>query len=189
MLAPMTPPEGLGEPFPWYAVRVKPNFDRHVAVSLSAKGYETFAPTYSRVSQWSDRTKLLDLPLFAGYVFCRFDIDRPLSILKSPGVLSVLSFGSVCVPIDEHEIEAVQRLIASGRHIGPADIPSIGERVRIKYGPLEGVEGILLQQKGHFRLVVTINMLQRAVSAEFDRDQVEPVKPRHYIQPALCMSR
>src|ERR1700684_772011 len=89
----------------WYAIRVRSKFERVASLTLSGKGYEEFLPLYRSGRAWSDRAKQLDLPLFPGYLFCRFDVqDRLLPILTTPGVISILGFGRTPVPIADEEI-------------------------------------------------------------------------------------
>jgi transcription antitermination factor NusG len=154
----------------WYALTVKPNHERAAAQALDSKGLETFVPLYRSRRRWSDRIKELDLPLFAGYVFCRFPGTERARILSTPGVNSVVGFGNKPAPVDEGEIRAVRTLVASGLPVGPWPFLRVGERVRVKAGPLCGVEGILTQVKDAWRVVVSIELLQRSIAAEVDRD-------------------
>jgi transcription antitermination factor NusG len=163
--------------FPWYVVRVRSNFERVASVSFQEKGYETFLPVYLSRRRWSDRTKQVELPLFSGYVFSRFDANLRLPILQTPGVVSIIG-SSVTgpLPVDEAEIEAVRTLLSSKVPVGPCPFLRVGQAVILDRGPLAGVEGLVLQIKENFRLVVSISILQRSVYAEIDRDWIKPVK-------------
>src|SRR5690348_14924711 len=99
---------------PWYAVRVRSKFEVLASAGLSGKGYEPFLPLYKTRRRWSDRIKEMELPLFPGYVFCRFDAGTRLPVLTTPGVMSVVGYGREPVIIDDAEIEAVRAIIASG---------------------------------------------------------------------------
>lgn len=159
----------------WYALTVKPNHERAAAQALESKGLETFVPLYRSRRRWSDRIKELELPLFAGYVFCRFASTERARILSTPGVNSVVGFGNQSAPVDDGEIQAVRTLVASGLPVGPWPFLRVGERVRVEAGPLCGVEGILTQVKDAWRVVVSIELLQRSIAAEVDRDSLSVV--------------
>ena len=162
--------------WPWFALRVRSNFEHVTAASLSGKGYDPFLPTYHVRRRWSDRTKQADCPLFPGYVFCRFNISDRLPVLICPGVVNVVSFGGQPAVIDDSEIVAVQRLLASNVDLRPCAYLRVGRSVLIEDGPLRGLEGIVIEQKNSFRLVVSVTMLQRSVSAEVERDWLRPLR-------------
>jgi transcription antitermination factor NusG len=160
----------------WYALTVKPNHERAAAQALESKGLETLVPLYRSRRRWSDRIKELELPLFAGYVFCRFPGNQRARILSTPGVNSVVGFGNRPAPVDDGEIHAVRTLVASGLPVSPWPFLRVGEKVRVESGPLCGVEGILTQVKDAWRVVVSIELLQRSVAAEVDRDALSVVR-------------
>lgn len=155
-------------PLLWYAVRVKPNFEKTSASLLEGKGYEVFLPTYHSRRQWSDRLKELDLPLFPGYVFCRLEVNQRLPVLTTPGVMNIIGVGKTPMPVPEEEIAAVQTIVLSRLESQPWPFLKIGQRVRIEHGPLAGVEGILTQFKSGYRLVVSISLLQRSVATDIE---------------------
>jgi transcription antitermination factor NusG len=121
--------------------------------------------------------KEVELPLFSGYLFCRFDINKRLPILITPGVMHVVGIGKTPQPVEEDEIAALQSLVFSGLQAEPRSYLNIGERVRIEIGPLSGVEGVLVALKGSSRLVLSVSLLQRSVSVEIDESWVVPVDP------------
>jgi transcription antitermination factor NusG len=159
----------------WFAVRTAAGREKAVASQLESKGYEKFLPLYRSNRQWSDRTKRLELPLFPGYLFCRFDFNQRLPILITPGVMLVVGYGKIPTPVGDGEIEALRRVIASGAAAEPHDYLSVGQRVRVREGPLAGVEGILLQVKNSWRIVLSVELLRRSVSVELDREAIVPV--------------
>jgi len=162
--------------YQWFAVRVRSNQERIAIAHLEQRGYERFAPSYKSERRWSDRTKEIDQYLFPGYVFCRFDPGERLGVLTAPGVVDLVGFGKIPEPISDLEIERVRRMIDSGVLVAPHPFLNVGQTVLIERGPLTGVEGILVELKGKRRLVVSINLLQRSVSAEIDRQSVRPVQ-------------
>src|ERR1017187_8791000 len=139
------------------------NFEDLASASLLGKGYEEFLPLYRSRRRWSDRIKELDLPLFPGYLFCRFDADNRLPILTTP------------VAVSDEEIGAVQAIIRSGLPAQPWPCLTVGSRIFIERGPLAGVEGIALNVEKKYRLVVSVPLLQRSVAVEIAREWARPI--------------
>jgi transcription antitermination factor NusG len=162
-------------PHPWLALTVRPRHEKSVALHLSGKGYTQYLPLYRSRRQWSDRVQHVDLPLFAGYVFSRFDPLRRLPVLTIPGVLSLVSFGQGPEPVDAAELEAIRRIAESGVPVEPWPFLKIGQRVLVERGPLAGLEGVLLKMRSQCRIVVSVTMLQRSVAAEVGRDCISPI--------------
>jgi len=158
----------------WFALRVKSNREKVVADSIKWKGYEEFLPLYRTRRRWSDRFQDVDLPLFPGYVFCRFDVLKRLPLLIIPGVVNVVGRGKVPVPVEDEEIQALQTLVASGLRLQPWPFLGVGDRVTVEEGPLRGVEGVVMSTKGTLQLVVSVNLLQRSVAVAVDRRWVRP---------------
>ncbi len=159
----------------WYAVRTKSRCERMVSLALSGKGYQEYLPLYRARRTWSDRLKEIDVPLFPGYVFCRFDVQFRLPILTTPGVVSVVGIGRIPVPVLDEEIEAVRTVVHSGLHLAPWPQLAVGSRVLIEKGPLKGLEGVALDVKKKYHLFVSVPLLQRSVSVEIDREWVRPL--------------
>ncbi len=164
--------EGVGDPFPveWFALRVKARSEKFVATVACHKGFEQFLPLYQCRRRWSDRFKAVELPLFPGYVFCRLDPKDRLPLLTIPGVQHFVGIGKVPLPIDEAEIASIKAAISSGMRAEPWPFLSAGQRVRIEEGPLAGLEGILVKERGKHRVIVSVNLLRRSVAVEVDRD-------------------
>jgi|ERR1700674_3857029 len=161
--------------YPWFALQVRMRHETGVADHLQSKGYEWFLPLYKARRRWSDRVKEVDSPLFPGYLFCRLNPHDRLPILKTPCVTQIVGYNHVPVPVDEQEIEAIRRLIASGVPNFPCAYLEVGSKVRIEAGALRGLEGILTELKGKRRLVLSIMLLQRSVAVEIDSDAVSVV--------------
>jgi transcription antitermination factor NusG len=167
--------------YPWFALQVRMRREVGVSDHLQGGGYEWFLPLYKCRRRWSDRVKEVDAPLFPGYLFCRFNPHDRLPILKTPGVTQIVGYNHVPVPVDEQEIAAIRRLIASGVPNFPCAYLEVGSKVRIDAGALRGLEGILIDVKGKRRLVLSITLLQRSVAVEIDSDAVSVV---HALQSA-----
>jgi transcription antitermination factor NusG len=159
----------------WYAIQVRSKLGSVAAATLRGKGYEEFLPLYRSRRQWSDRIKEVELPLFPGYLFCRFDVsDRLLPILTTPGVIGICGGKTPASVLDE-EVEAVRTILRSGLAAQPHPFLRVGSKVYIERGPLTGVEGIVSNTDKVYRLVVSISLLQRSVSVEIDRDWARPI--------------
>ncbi len=152
----------------WYALRVKPRQEKTTAFLLEQRGYESFLPSYRATRRWSDRIKQLELALFPGYLFCRFDRDHRSPILATPGVDHIVGVGRTPAAVADPEIAALQAIVASGVFAQPWPYLRVGETVRIGLGPLAGLEGLLAELKGAHRVVVSVSLLQRSVAVEVD---------------------
>jgi transcription antitermination factor NusG len=168
-----TPPSDVRRS--WYAVTIKPQHERVVQDGLLQKGLENFLPLYWSVRKWSDRSKKLQLPLFPGYIFCRLDPSRRVPVLQTPGVRSIVSFGTEIIPIPDEELGRVQQMIASGVAVEPWPYLRDGQRVRVEHGPLAGLEGTLSEVRNTWRVVVGLDLLQRSVAVQLDRSQITPI--------------
>jgi len=162
-------------PCNWYALRVRSRHESTVATHLQARGYESFLPLYKCRRRWSDRFKEIDLPLFAGYVFCRFSLLNRLPVLAVPGVVHVVGVGRNPVPIDATEIATIQTAVKSGLPREPWPFLEVGDRVKIAHGPFCGIEGILVGFRGSQRLVLSVTLLQRSVAVQVDVAWVKPM--------------
>jgi transcription antitermination factor NusG len=158
----------------WFALNTKFRYEDYVAKQLGGKGYETFLPVYQSRRRWSDRVKKVELPVFPGYLFCRFDAMNRLPILTTPGLIQIVGFGKTPIPVDDAEIAALQAALGGNVEREPWPYLQIGQKVRVEYGSLRGVEGILLQVKGGHRLVLSVTLLQRSVAVEVDSAWVTP---------------
>jgi transcription antitermination factor NusG len=155
----------------WYALAVKPLHEVRVFEGLKGLAeIEGFLPTYKDKRIWSDRVKILDAPLFPGYVFARFQYPaRRVPVLRVAGVRSIVGFGNAPSPLSDEEIGTIQTLVNSTFPVRPWPFLRTGQRVRIGHGPLRGVEGIILEQKDEWRMVVSVELLQRSISVLLDR--------------------
>ena len=159
----------------WYALRVKPRYEKTTALALRMRGFEEFLPLHLVRRRWSDRVKELEEPFFPGYVFCRFNAEKRLPVLITPGVLSVIGMGKTPAPVADAEIAALQTVVASRCRTQTWPYLAVGQMVRIEAGPLAGLEGLLVAVKNCSRLVVSVTLLQRAVAVEIDHLWAFPI--------------
>jgi transcription antitermination factor NusG len=172
----------------WYVVRVKANAERKVAQSLSNRGMEAFLPVQRRLSR-QKRGGRLDVPLFPGYVFARFDYHAALLVVTCPGVVHIVRRGNVAEPVDPVEMYALQSVSRMARSLEPLPAFAVGEKVRVTGGPLADVEGIVLRDNGRRRLAVSISLLRRSVVAEIEREWLDNLQTSveivHWAQAAV----
>jgi transcription antitermination factor NusG len=158
---------------PWHAIYTRHQHEKTVARILTSKGFETFLPLCQTTRRWQDRTKLLSLPLFPCYAFLHGGTERCLEIITTPGVHAIVSTAGRPIAIPVSEINAIRKAVESGVPLEPHPFVKCGEWVRVKRGPLEGIEGILVRKKGSCRLVLSVVMLGKAVAVEVDSLNVE----------------
>jgi transcription antitermination factor NusG len=160
----------------WFALQVRARHETGVASFIESKGYELFLPLYKCRKQWSDRVKKVEAPLFPGYLFCRFNPHDRLPIVSTAGVIQIVGYNRVPVPVDDSEIQAIQTLVASGLPNQPWPFLHVGDPVRIEGGPFKGLEGMLIEFKGSHRLVLSITLLHRSVAVEIDSASVRSLR-------------
>lgn len=161
----------------WYALAVKPQHEFKVFEGLkSLDEIEGFLPTYRDKRIWSDRVKVLDAPLFPGYCFARFEYPgRRVPVLRVAGVKSIVGLGCVAAAVPDEEIFMIRTLVNSSFPVRPWPFLRAGHRVRVGHGPLRGVEGVILEQKDEWRMVVSVELLQRSVAVLLDRSVLSKV--------------
>jgi|SRR5271157_834772 len=162
---------------PWFAIRVRSRAEQLVGTALSGKGYEIFLPTYLECRRYSSCVKKVDAALFPGYLFCRLDVNRRLPVLSTTGVEHIVSTAGAPHPIEESEIAAIRTVIESRLATVPWPYLKVGTPVRIEFGPLAGLEGLVVTEKSRQRLVLSVHLLQRSVAVEIERSWVRPLAP------------
>jgi transcription antitermination factor NusG len=159
----------------WYAIYTRANHEKRLAAELNARAIENFLPLYGSVRRWRDRRVHLDMPLFAGYVFVRFAIEHRLRILQLPSVVRIVAFGGYPTALPDDEIQTLRSGLSDQCRAEPYPFLTVGRRVRLKSGPLTGLEGILLRRKSGYRVVISIELIQRSIIADTDIADVETV--------------
>lgn len=159
----------------WYALYTRHQHEKMVDQVLTNKGFSTFLPLHATTHNWKDRTKSLTLPLFPCYVFLKGGIERRLQILTTPGIYGLVSSAGQPAAIPEIEIEGIRRVVESGARVEAHPYLKCGNWVRVKSGPLTGIEGILVRKKNIFRLVLSVQILGTAAAIEVAASQIEEV--------------
>lgn len=159
----------------WYAVQTRARHERVVVQRLGEKGLSTFLPMVTEVRRWSDRWKSLELPLFSCYVFVKIlntNEDR-LKVLCTDGVFDLVGVARYGTPIPDDQIDAVRTIVEERLTWQSYPFLKIGQRVRIRSGALDGVEGILVSRNGERSVVVSIDAIQRSISVRVEGYQIE----------------
>jgi len=162
----------------WYAVHVRSRHEFQVSDRLSTKGIETFLPTVERLRRWKDRKKLVAFPLFPGYVFVHTtrEAHNLLSVLKVKGVVRLLcTVPGIPDPIPDEQIISLQKLVENKEELDPYPYLTEGQKVRIKRGPLYGVEGILVERLDKHLLVLSVDVLRQGVALTINASDVEKI--------------
>ena len=162
----------------WYAVHVKSRHEFQVYEKLTGAGINTFLPTIKRLSKWNDRNKLISFPLFPGYLFVYIhnNHNTRITILKNKSVVSILGTKTgepEAVP--EEQINSLMKIIDAGMNLDYYPYLQEGQRIRIKRGPLSGVEGLLVEKTGQHKLVMSVDILKQSTSVTIQASDVENI--------------
>jgi transcription antitermination factor NusG len=165
-------PEAMFQPR-WYAAYTRANHERRVAYELVERGVENFLPQYESLRKWKDRRVLLARPLFPGYVFVRLALQHKLKVLQVPGVACLVGFGGRPAEIPGEDFARVRQIQKQGIRATPHPFLAVGCLVRVKTGPLQGLEGFVVRRKGGARLIVTLDLIRRSVAVEMEMEDLE----------------
>jgi transcription antitermination factor NusG len=157
----------------WYAAYTRANHERRVADQLAERGVNHFLPQYESVRKWKDRKVRLQMPLFPGYVFVHLALQNRLNVLQVPGVACLVGFAGRPVAVPEEEFTKIRGFLKQGLCAEPHPYLKEGRRVRVRRGPLEGMEGIVLRRKNGCRLVISLELIQRAMAVDVNSTDVE----------------
>jgi transcription antitermination factor NusG len=177
----MTAAPNLSIPFSpaaaqWYSIQTRYRFERKVTDQLQRKGLQTFLPLLEEFHRWSDRRKPVYIPLFSGYTFARFDLSTGarMELLHTEGVIGLISVKGVATPVPVKQIDDLQRLLSQKVPCSLHAFLKIGQKVRIRGGCLDGLEGIL-EQRGETNLVISIESIQSAVAITIEGYELEMI--------------
>jgi transcription antitermination factor NusG len=159
----------------WFAVQTKARHEKRVAAGLKEKGVVVFLPLFSALHQWSDRKRLLELPLFPNYLFVRIGVDRDVRItaLRTNGIVGFVGMRGLGAPIPDEQIHAVQTILTEKVSVTPYPFLNVGQKVRIRGGSLDGIEGLLLRVNGDSSLVISVRGIQRSLAIRIEGYTVE----------------
>jgi transcription antitermination factor NusG len=157
----------------WYAAYTSANHEKRVADQLAGRGVESYLPQYDSVRKWKDRKVRLQMPLFPGYVFVHLALQNRLKVLQVPGVAYLVGFAGRPVAVPDEEFARIRGFLQKGLRAEPHPYLAAGRRVRVRNGPLEGMEGIVVRRKNGNRLVISLELIQRAMAVDLDGADLE----------------
>jgi transcription antitermination factor NusG len=160
----------------WYAAYTSANHEKKAAAEISRRGVESFLPLYRAVRRWSDRRVQLEMPLFPGYVFVHLALRDRLKVLLVPGVAKLVGFGGLPAALPDEQVEALRAGLAGRLRAEPHPYLNAGRRVRVRSGPFEGLEGIVVRQKNGSRLVISLELIQRAIAVDVEEASLEALR-------------
>jgi transcription antitermination factor NusG len=161
----------------WYAVQTRGRHEKKVANKLQEKGIETFLPAMREIHRWSDRNKVVEVPMFPCYTFVRAVAnsgDR-LRILQTDGVVRLVGSGPELVPIEAKQIDDIRMLMGSGVSMMIYPFLRVGQRIRVRGGSLDGLEGIMEARPRESTLVISVTAIQRSIAINLEGYQIETI--------------
>jgi transcription antitermination factor NusG len=170
------PPLGFAQQEPsWYAVHTMARHEKRIAAQFEEKSVCTFLPLLHQVHTWSDRRKVVEIPMFSCYAFVHMvqTAEERLKVLRTPGVLGFVGSERQGTPIPDEQIESLRKAISEKLQCLPHPFIRVGKRVRICGGSLNGVEGILMRQGADQSLIISVELLQRSVSIRVEGYDIE----------------
>src|SRR6266702_553996 len=159
----------------WYAVYTNENHEKQVTQQMELRSIEHLLPLYESVRRWKDRRVRLQMPLFPGYVFVRLALRDRLPLLQIPGIVRLVSFNGRPAALPEEDVRAIQNCLGGRHQFEPHPYLQTGRRVRVKNGPLQGLDGIILRRKNKTRFVLSFELIRRSVAVEIDEIDLMPV--------------
>jgi len=159
----------------WYAVYTSSRHEKRVAKQLELANLQCYLPLYEQLSRWQDRRVRVLLPLFPGYVFVRLALKDRLEVLRTSGVVRLVGFSGMPIPLPEGQIEALREALTNKLRVEPHPFLTSGRRVRVRKGPLAGVEGILVRRKGSYRVILSMDSIMRSIIVEIDAADVQAI--------------
>jgi transcription antitermination factor NusG len=161
----------------WYAVQTRAKHEKKVTAELLQRGMKTFLPAAREVRRWSDRRQVIEVPLFPCYIFVHTDLTVAprMAVLQTAGVFRFVGFNHGPVPIPDAQIEGVQAVLAKELPVSSCGFIKVGDKVRIRGGALDGVEGVLAGRNGERRLIISIELIQQSMAVMVEGYDIEHV--------------
>ncbi len=162
----------------WYAIYTRPRHEKKVFDGLTEKQIEAFLPLITRVRQWKDRKKRVEMPLFSSYLFVHIDYKNRFDVLQTKGVVKIVNFNGVPAVVPDWQIDSLKKMLEHPDLIQLENYIRPGELVEVVEGPFKGMRGMIKNLKGQTRLVITIEGIMQSVSVEIERDFVKKAEPK-----------
>jgi transcription antitermination factor NusG len=160
---------------PWHVLHVRSNHEKRVAQHLAVRAVEHYLPLYSERVKWTDRTALTERPLFSGYVFARFSPDARITVISTPGVVRSLGDDERCL-VSSAELDRIREGLSSGLLLRPHQYVSLGQRVRVRSGIFEGVDGVVTQFRQQCKVIISLTAVRQCFSLELELGDIEVLK-------------
>jgi transcription antitermination factor NusG len=172
-LSPLEPQDELR----WYALHTRARHEKSVERRLRDHGMETFVPTVMEVHRWSDRQKKVEVPLFTCYVFvrCALSTQDRTCVYQIESVHGFVGSRGTTVPIPNDQIESIQRVLSQTAPWRSYPFLKVGQRVRVRGGAMDGIEGVFLSENGDHSLIISVDAIQRSMTVRIDGYHVEPI--------------
>jgi transcription antitermination factor NusG len=160
----------------WYAGYTAARHEKRVAEHFAQRGVEHFLPLYETIHRWNNGRHRVQLPLFPGYIFVRIALQERLRVLEVPGFVRLVGFNSLPVPLPEADINRMKEALNKGVLAEPYPYLTVGTRVEIRNGPLQGMTGILLRRQNKCRVVISVDLIMRSMAVEVEASDVVPMR-------------
>jgi transcription antitermination factor NusG len=158
----------------WYAAYTSANHEKRVARQLALRTIDHLLPLYESARRWKDRRMQLQLPLFPGYIFVRLALRDRMQVLQVPGVARLVGFNGMPAALPDEDIHAIQNYLERGYQVEPHPYLQAGRRARVRSGPLQGLEGIILRRKNRTRFILSFDLIMRSVAVEIEETELMP---------------
>ena len=168
----------------WYAGYTAARHEKRVADHFAQRGVEHFLPLYETIHRWNNGRHRVQLPLFPGYIFVRIALQDRLRVLEVPGFVRLVGFNSLPLPLPEVDINSMREALTRGVLAEPYPYLTVGTRVEIRNGPLQGMTGILLRRQNRCRVVISVDLIMRSMAVEVEASDVAPLR-RSTLHPVL----
>jgi transcription elongation factor/antiterminator RfaH len=160
----------------WYALYTRPRFEKKVHAELRQKGLESFLPLHKVIRFWSDRKKKMEEPLFPSYVFVHANLKERFLSLQTRGVVRMVSFNGQPARIPDEQIKSIHRVLENGYDPEPHQYLNYGDKVEIVAGPLRGLRGFYIEDRGKNKLVISVDAIQQSIAVAMEKGQVRRVR-------------
>src|SRR5580765_184332 len=160
----------------WYAGYTASRHEKRVAEHFAQRGVEHFLPLYETIHRWNNGRHRVHLPLFPGYIFVRIALKDRLRVIEVPGFVRLVGFNSLPCPLPEVDINRMKEALNKGVLAEPYPYLTVGTRVEIRNGPMQGMTGILLRRQNKCRVVISVDLIMRSMAVEVEASDVVPIR-------------
>ena len=166
----------LNEDIRWYAISTRARHEKKVLKKLEEKGIAAYLPLQKVYRKWSDRYKQIETPLLNGYVFVHIALKNRMPVLRTDGIVRIVSFNGIPAPIPDEQINTIKIVLRETDDIQKIDYLTPGKKVEVTQGCFKGIRGVLTEVNKNHRLVLRLDCIKQAISVNVDYRDVEPVK-------------